>query len=135
MNTDQSFLGNGWSFPISFQQTGDVEMASEEADIRQSLQILLGTRQGERVMQPRYGCNLDVLLFEPLTTSMLAYVKDLIQTAILYYEPRIELNTIKITQVDELTGLLLISLDYTILSTNSRYNLVYPFYLNEGTIK
>ncbi|RFS19329.1 hypothetical protein DVR12_24165 [Chitinophaga silvatica] len=134
MNTDQSFLGKGWGFPLSFNTSSELQMASEEVDIQQSIQILLSTRQGERVMQPNYGCNLDVLLFEPITTSLLAYIKDMIQTAILYYEPRIELNNIDISTADYLNGLILISLDYTVLITNSRYNLVYPFYLNEGNV-
>jgi len=132
MNIEKSFLGTGWNFPPSFDiTTGSVIMVSNEEDIAQSLQILLSTRPGERVMLPQYGCNLDVFLFEPITTTLTAYVKELIQTAVLYYEPRINLDfiNVNIDQVND--GVILISLDYTILATNSRFNLVYPFYLNE----
>jgi len=133
MNTKKSFLGTGWSFPPSFNsQLKTVMMVSEEEDVMQSLQILLGTRPGERVMQPRFGCNLDVMLFEPITTTLIAFVKELIQNAILYFEPRIELDSININTVEVHDGLILIELNYTIRSTNSRFNLVYPFYLNEG---
>jgi len=133
MNTEKSFLGIGWSFPPSFNsQLKTVKMVSEEEDVMQSLQILLGTRPGERVMQPRFGCNLDVMLFEPITTTLIAFVKELIQNAILYFEPRIELDSININTVEVHDGLILIELNYTIRSTNSRFNLVYPFYLNEG---
>ncbi len=133
MITEKSFLGTGWSFPPTFdKQQETVVMASEEEDVMQSLRILLGTSQGERVMQPGFGCNLDIMLFEPITTTLVAFVKELIQTAVLYFEPRIELDSININTVEVHDGLILIELNYTVRSTNSRFNLVYPFYLNEA---
>jgi uncharacterized protein len=132
MLEEHSFIGKGWSFPPTFDnQTGTILMVSEEDDIAQSLQILLGTRPGERVMKPGFGCNLDVMLFEPITTTLVAYVKDLIQTAVLYHEPRIDMETININTVYMNDGLILIELEYTILASNSRFNMVYPFYLSE----
>jgi len=129
-----SFLGTGWSFPPRFQkQSNRVELVSDENDIRESLIILLSTRPGERVMNPLYGCNLDDLLFAPLNLTLKTYVSDLIETAILYFEPRIDLNKVEINENNELEGELLIELDYTIRSTNTRRNLVYPFYRGEGT--
>jgi uncharacterized protein len=135
METELSFLGTGWSFPPAFDNKfGKAVMVSGEEDIAQSLRILLSTRPGERVMLPQFGCNLDVLLFEPITTTVIAYIKDLIHTAVLYYEPRVELEVININTVQVNEGLILIELEYTIPATNSRYNLVYPYYLEEGTI-
>jgi phage baseplate assembly protein W len=107
-------------------------MLSDEPDIESSLKILLSTRQGERVMRPDYGCNLDELVFEPLTTTFKTYIKDLISTAILYYEPRIDVNRIDLDDTGELDGRILISIDYTVRSTNSRFNFVYPFYKSES---
>jgi len=107
-------------------------MLEDEADIKSSLEILLSTRLGERVMVPNYGCNLDELLFKPLTLTLKTFVVDLIKTAILYHEPRIEINKIEIDPTDELEGVLLINLDYTVRATNSRKNMVYPFYKEEG---
>jgi hypothetical protein len=133
MKAERSFLGTGWSFPPVFDNTqGIVLLVSEEEDIAQSLQILLSTRPGERIMQPQFGCNLDVMLFEPITTTLVAYVKELINTSILYFEPRIDLDGININTVEVNNGLILIELEYTVLTTNSRYNLVYPYYLDEG---
>lgn len=133
MEEKKSFLGTGWSFPPAFtKRPCQVLMVSDEQDIMQSLQILLSTRHGERIMQPEYGCNLDVLLFEPVTTSLITFVKDLIEKAVLYHEPRIDLKRIDIQTGQIMDGLLLIELDYVIRSTNSRYNLVYPFYLKEA---
>ena len=130
----KSFLGTGWGFPPSFSNiTAQVEMLSNEADIKSSLEILLSTRQGERVMRPDYGCNLDELVFEPLTTTFKTYIKDLIATAILYYEPRIDVNKIELDDSGELEGRILIVIDYTVRATNSRFNFVFPFYKNEGT--
>jgi phage baseplate assembly protein W len=129
----KSFLGRGWSFPPEFNRgTQNVKMLEDEADIKSSLEILLSTRLGERIMVPNYGCNLDELLFKPLNLTLKTYVTDLIKTAILYHEPRIDLNKIEIDPSDELNGVLLIKLDYTIRITNSRKNMVYPFYKEEG---
>jgi hypothetical protein len=134
MNSKKSFLGTGWGFPPRFtDQNGLVEMISDVDDIQSSLQILLSTRQGERVMQPTYGCNLDELLFEPLTTTFKTYIKDLIATSILYFEPRIDVNNIDLQDRDELQGKVVITVEYTVRSTNSRFNFVFPFYKAEGT--
>jgi len=133
MDTSKSFLGRGWGFPPEFNRaTKAVNMLEDEADIKSSLEILLSTRLGERVMVPDYGCNLDELLFKPLTLTLKTFVIDLIKTAILYYEPRIDLNKIAIDPTDELEGVLLINLDFTVRATNSRKNMVYPFYKAEG---
>ncbi|MDD2313564.1 MAG: GPW/gp25 family protein [Proteiniphilum sp.] len=130
---NQSFLGRGWSFPPEFNnESRAVKMLEDEEDIRSSLQILLSTRPGERIMVPGYGCNLDELLFSPLNLTIKTYVVDLIRTAILYYEPRIDVNKIEIDPTDEFHGVLLIQIEYTIRATNSRMNMVYPFYIEEG---
>jgi len=132
MADNRSFLGTGWGFPPTFRRsTGGVDMLSEEEDIQSSLEILRSTRVGERVMQPKYGCNMDRLLFEPLDTTLQAYMKDLIRTAILYFEPRIILNDV-VLEPDVLEGRILIKIDYTVATTNTRNNFVYPFYGEEG---
>lgn len=134
MELYNSFLGTGWSFPPEFQkETKKVKMLHDEEDIKSSLEILLSTRLGERIMLPDFGCNLDELLFKPLNLTLKTYVIDLIKTAILYHEPRIEVNKIAIDPTNELDGELLIDIDYTIRSTNSRKNMVFPFYKEEGT--
>lgn len=133
MNENQSFLGRGWSFPPEFnKESRSVKMLEDEVDIKSSLKILLSTRLGERVMIPGYGCNLEELLFSPLNLTLKTYVIDLIKTAILYHEPRIDVKKIDIDPADELNGVLLINIDYIIRSTNSRMNMVFPFYKEEG---
>jgi len=134
MESEQAFLGTGWSFPPEFKKTTKaVVMISDEEDIKSSLEILLTTKIGERIMLPKYGCNVDELLFNPLNRTLKTYVSELIRTAILYHEPRIDVEKIDISQGDDLNGELLVSLDYKIRATNSRTNMVYPFYKEEGT--
>ena len=134
MKTLKSFLGTGWGFPPTFNRiTLQVDMLSDEADIQSSLEILLSTRQGERVMLHKYGCNLDEMVFEPMTTTFKTYIKDMIQTAILYYEPRIDVKKITLDDSRDAEGVILVIIEYVVRSTNSRYNFVYPFYKNEGT--
>ena len=128
-----SFLGTGWAFPPKFTRgPQSVLMVSDEEDIRQSLEILLTTSIGERFLRPAYGCDLRRYLFEPLDEGLVAYIRDLVNNAILYHEPRIRLTDLTLsTQADE--GVLLIELEYVIRSTNSRQNYVFPFYKDEGT--
>ncbi|MBI3047179.1 MAG: GPW/gp25 family protein [Acidobacteria bacterium] len=107
-------------------------MISDEDDIRSSLRILLSTAVGERRMQPRYGCNVDRLVFEPADGTLQAYLKDLVTIAILYFEPRIILDDLTL-EAQPFEGRILLTLSYTITQTNTRYNFVYPFYLTDGT--
>ena len=134
MENKTSFLGTGWSFPPEFDiERKTVLTTSDEEDINKSLEILLSTRLGERIMVPRYGCNLDELLFEPLNLTLKTYVIELVRTAILYYEPRIDVSKIDISESNELKGEFLILIEYLIRATNARGNLVFPFYKVEGT--
>ena len=134
MSFDQPFLGEGWSFPPEFNRSARTVVTSAgQDDINKSLEILLSTRLGERVMVPDYGCNLEELLFQPLDLSLKTYVKDLIKTAILYHEPRIDVQKIEIDTTNEIEGELLVKIDYIIRITNSRGNMVYPFYKAGGS--
>jgi phage baseplate assembly protein W len=131
---NDEFLGKGWSFPPSFNaQLKEVEMTEKKEDIERSLQILLTTTVGERVMQPKYGCNMEELLFESLNTSTKTIIKDKIKTAILYFEPRIDAKKIELNGMNELGGEVLIEIEYVIRATNSRFNFVFPYYRNEAT--
>ncbi len=128
------FLGKGWSFPPRFDAAmRGVETVEKEEDIQQSLQILLSTRVGERIMQPRYGCNMDDLVFESPNTATLTLIKDKIATAILYFEPRIDVKTITLDTDNILEGTVIVSIDYVVRATNSRFNFVFPYYRLEGT--
>jgi phage baseplate assembly protein W len=128
------FLGRGWSFPPDFTApvTG-VAMLEDDADVASSLQVLLSTTPGERIMQPLYGCNLSELVFENLDTRMKTLMADKVESAILYYEPRVTLESVALDDSKTLDGVVLIQVVYTVKSTNSRFNFVYPYYIQEGT--
>ena len=133
MADDQQFLGRGWGFPVTFGNQGRaVTVVEAEGDIRQSLEILLSTQIGERVLAPTFGWKRDALMFEPLSTSFAAYLTREIETAILFFEPRIKLNTVSFESEPDREGLVLIRIDYTVKTTNSRTNLVYPFYVPQA---
>jgi uncharacterized protein len=124
-----SFLGRGWSFPPTFRkESASVDMLEDAADIASSMEILLGTAIGERIMEPKYGCNMQELLFEPLNNTMQNYLKSMIRQAILLYEPRIKLNDVSLDMDAVNEGRVGINVDYTIIATNSRQNRVYPFF-------
>jgi len=129
MLSNEPFLGIGWSFPPSFDKaSAEVLMTAGVEDIQRSLEIIFTTALGERIMNPAFGCNLDEMVFEAMNTGKLTYIDNLLRTAILYHEPRIDADTIALTP-DQAAGILWIKIEYTVRSINSRFNFVYPFYL------
>jgi len=130
----RDYLGRGWSFPPTFGRGArGVEMLEEDADVASSLEILLSTKPGERIMQPLYGCNLNDLLFESLDTRLKTLMADKVESSILYYEPRVVAERVFLDDSRELEGVVLIVVDYRVKATNSRFNFVYPYYTREGT--
>jgi phage baseplate assembly protein W len=133
MSADLTFLGTGWSFPPEFSKRGSVKMVSAEEDIRQSLLILLSTTPGERVMQPSFGCGLKSKVYENINESSVTILKDMIKRAILFFEPRVVLESINADSSESYEGRLNFLIQYRVISTNTRHNIVYPFYFREGT--
>lgn len=134
-DSNRNFLGRGWAFPPRFDiASGGVAMVEADEDIRQSLIILFSTIPGERLMVPDYGCNLKAYVFDTLDETNLTHMKTMISDAILYFEPRIILEEVDFDTSRIAEGLLQISLDYVVETTNSRSNLVFPYYLSEGTL-
>jgi phage baseplate assembly protein W len=105
---------------------------SNEDDIHESLMILFGTVAGERLFAAKYGLDMQNLLFEPMGTTMRTLLLDQVRTAILIDEPRINLLALLIDDPDPSTGRLDIRLDYEVRATNSRFNMVFPFYRTEA---
>jgi len=132
-NNDTSFLGRGWSFPPAFNLfTKEVEMTTGEEDIRKSMEILLSTTIGERFLQPLYGCNLEGYVFEPLNATISTEIRLTVKNAIDLFEPRIKLVSVKLDAGLIYEGRIDIAVEYDIISTNTRNNLVFPFYINEA---
>lgn len=108
-------------------------MSEGEQDILESLRILLSTRLGERVMLPKFGCDLANMSFQSISSSFLTYLKDIVRTAIRSHEPRIIIESIEILTDQVLEGIVTIEVDFVIRTTNTRTNFVYPYYINEAT--
>jgi phage baseplate assembly protein W len=135
MAVNKDFLGTGWGFPPTFSRLNyTVEMVSNDDDIHESLWILFSTRLGERIMVPQYGSGLWRTVFRTMTTTLMSQMKAMVQQAILNWEPRIDVDEIKVQPDATIEGLVLINVVYTVRKTNTRSNLVYPFYLTEATI-
>ena len=136
MNANRrSFLGTGWGFPPFFDKVNlQVRLVSDAEDISESIRIILSTTPGERIMQPTFGCNLSRLVFEKIDSAMIAELNHMVYHALLDFEPRVNFISAEILDREELDGVLHISIHYSIVITNTRHNLVYPFYLlGEGT--
>ncbi|RAJ06514.1 hypothetical protein LX64_01641 [Chitinophaga skermanii] len=136
----KDFLGCGWSFPPTFRKTADKHAGAVlvvgKEDIDQSLHIILSTSLGERVMLPQFGCNLADYQFESISNTMVGFLTDMVSNAILYYEARIQLEKVTVSDPnswDAIQGILRINIDYIIRATNARHNYVYDFYLRDGS--
>ncbi|MBB5636872.1 hypothetical protein HDF26_001698 [Pedobacter cryoconitis] len=131
---ERTFLGRGWSFPPAFDRINNKNrMSSGVKDIEQSIHIILGTTPGERIMQPEFGCNLKKMVFEQLSSNLITELNQMIGQALLNFEPRIRFHQAEISQEANLEGLVYMHIEYTVITTNTRHNIVYPFYLAEGT--
>jgi uncharacterized protein len=129
--SSKAFLGRGWAFPVQTDGAGDVALAAYEDDIRQAIQIILGTARGERVMRPDFGAGLQALAFEPITMATMALAQHRVEEALITWEPRIDTLTVQVSAEPQ-HGRLKLDIRYRVRSTNTFYNLVYPFYLQEG---
>jgi len=136
MSIDTKFLGTGWAFPPAFNpRTREAVMVTQQQDVEESLRILLSTSPGERVMHPTYGCGLQRMVFENIDESRLTEIKSLVDRAVLFFEPRVILHDVRINTDELFDGVLRLRLDYSIRNTNTRHNLVYPLYLEEGSMR
>ena len=128
-----SFLGRGWSFPPTFlRETGSVTRTGELDKVKNAMRALFCTEPGERLMRPDYGCDLRHLLFEPLDTPATAYVRELVERALLKHEPRVRLLALRLRPFPE-EGRVDMEIEYEVGATNPRQNFVFPYYLREAT--
>lgn len=127
----KAFLGRGWAFPVATNARSAIAMAEYEEDVREAILIILGTDPGERVMRPDFGAGLRTLAFEPINTNTMALAKHRVEQALILWEPRIDSVAVEVSAQPPL-GLLEIGIRYRVRRTNTFYNLVYPFYMQEG---
>jgi len=126
MVENDDFLGAGWAFPPSFDHySKSVALVGNQQDIQESLQILLTTTPGERIMELDYGCDLSPLAFRRLDLNLTTFMTNNIKKAILYYEPRIRVTDITLEADQDTPGIIHIYINYTIKATNTPGNMVY----------
>jgi phage baseplate assembly protein W len=128
----RDFLGTGWSYPVQTDQQGNIEMTEREANIERSVRIILGTAKGERVMRPEFGCEIHDQVFSSLSPATLNRIEESVRSALVRWEPRIDVEDVDATPDTRNPNKVLVEIDYWVQSTNSRSNMVYPFYVQEG---
>lgn len=132
MATISDLLGKGWKFPIQLDEQNEIALAKGEEDIQEAIWIILSTALGERLMHPDFGCGIHDLVFAPNNTSTAGLARFYVEEALRRWEPRIDLEEVEVQADPTEAELLLISVTYRVHTTDSRYNLVYPFYLTRG---
>jgi hypothetical protein len=131
---DSSFLGSGWSFPPTFEIGNyQLNMTHKDDNIKQSIDIILQTQQGERSLMPLFGSTLHSFLFKNMNASLQSEIIDAVKSALLDYEPRINVDNVALDVLAGERSGVAIQIDYTIKKTNSRHNHVYPFVQNDAT--
>ena len=129
----QDFLGTGWKFPLRVNARGGLSLSSGEEDIQESIWVILATAPRERQMRPRFGCGIHDYVFAPNSATTRGDIAHQVRAALTEFEPRIDLLDVRVETSPEEQNKLLIHVEYRIRSTNAFHNLVYPFYIQEGT--
>lgn len=128
-------IGSGFAFPMQIDALGGVEISSDDENIRQSMMCIIGTAPGERMMRPTFGCAIHDILFEPNTAVTAAKIEYEVKRALVEFEPRIGDVEVEAMPDDNEQSRMNVTISYTIRKTNTKANLVYPFYLRkEGEV-
>ncbi len=130
---EKNFLGVGWKYPVNVNFDRKIHMSQYEEDIKEAIRIILGTAKGERVMRPDFGCGIHDLVFSPINTVTKNLVEKSVREALTIWESRIELIEVKVSSERSEEGKMEVSIDYRVRTTNNRFNIVYPFYIKEGS--
>ncbi|MBX3158036.1 MAG: GPW/gp25 family protein [Deltaproteobacteria bacterium] len=125
----REFLGRGWKFPIAVDRDGRIVGESEDEKVREAIVMILRTAPGERMMRPDFGCGIHELVFESLTDELVGRVRTEVTRALAAWEPRVDVLAVQVQPDRDVHTRLLIQIDYRVRSTNSRFNLVFPFYV------
>jgi len=129
----RAFLGIGWKFPLQVTAGGSIALSSYEQRVQESIYLILNTAKGERVMLPDFGCGIHDLIFAPNNSQTLSAVVQEVRQALVTYERRIDVLDVATETAPGQPNLLLIRVDYRIRANNALGNLVYPFYITEGS--
>ncbi len=130
------FLGVGWGFPVKKdEETNCLTLAAHENSIKQAIWIIISTAKGERVMRPDFGCGIHELVFAPNDAATQGLAKSHVSEALRVWEPRIEVLDISVRAAGAQEEVMHVNIEYCVRTTDNRFNLVYPFYLQRGLPK
>ena len=126
---DPTFVGRGFSWPMTVDHTGAVKLTDGPDDIERSIRIVLVTAPGERVMRPEFGCRIWELLFEPVTPNLLGLIAEAVRQAVSQWEPRVDVEAVHPVPDEKDSSLVNVLIVFRVKTTNDRRNLVFPFYV------
>jgi len=133
MATASDFTGRGWAFPLRLDSAGSFVLSGGEQEIEEAIRLILGTCYGERPQRPEYGCGIHDLVFAPSAPQSVGQIVDQLRRALVAQEPRIDvLNVTGQIPAGE-ANLLLLRIEYRIRENNALANMVYPFFITEGS--
>jgi len=130
---NREYLGIGWKFPLQVDAGGAIASSRFEQSIEESIYMILATAKGERLMQSNFGCGIHDIVFSPNNPSVVALIVDATRKALVASEPRIDVLTIDAQTSEAQQNLLIIRINYRVRANNTIENLVYPFYITEGS--
>jgi len=90
------------------------------------------TRRGERPMRPEFGCQVHELVFDPNDAATAGLARRYVQEALLRWEPRIDVLNVTANPDRNYPDRLMVNVDYKLIATQERRNLVFPFYVIPG---
>ena len=123
------FVGAGWAFPLRINSRGGLALVGGERDIDEAIRLILSTPVGERRMRPEFGCRVHDLPFATNDPTTHGLIHHHVLEALTLWDPRIEVQDVRVSPDAVDAGRVLIEIDYTVRRTNQLRNLVYPFYL------
>jgi phage baseplate assembly protein W len=126
------FVGRGWAFPIRTDTNGGIALVGREREIAEAIRLIVSTTPGERPMRPTFGCRIHDFVFAPADAQTAAAIGDEVTRAVSTWEPRVVVERVDVLQAPEDQTVFYIDIHYRLRATNSRYNLVFPFYVIPG---
>jgi phage baseplate assembly protein W len=134
MSESSDVSGRGWKHRFALDEKGDVALSDGDENIQEAIWIILSTAFGERLMHPDFGCGIHDLVFAPNNTGTAGLARYHVEDALIRWEPRIDVDEVVVQAEPMQPELLIISVTYTVRANDSRYNLVYPFYLTRESM-
>lgn len=129
---DPGFIGKGWKFPIKVNPKGGLSWSEGPERIQDAIWLIVKTGVGERLMRPQFGAGVESYVFQPNSPAIRAALAEAIRSGLRRWEPRIELETVRVEAAPDEPQQVLVVIEYRLRSTNELFNVVYPLYLEEG---